>query len=601
MAQKIKPFIDEVNRGETSLNALLGVLNKITKSSGGGKKGKGGGGGAFGFLNLAKWTGIFYMGRRIARVVQGIVQQGADYTETLNLWETAMSGNLGVATEFVNKMNEAYGISEKTLMNAQAIFKNMLGSLGQISETMAYQLSEGITQMALDYASLYNVTFEQAFEKFQAALAGQVRPIRSVSGYDITENTLYQLYQTLGGEKSVRNLSRTEKQLLSILAIFRQMNASGAVGDLKKTMESYANQSRVLKESWQDVKSYAGLIFVDLLEDYNVLVNINAVMIFIGDTLKAVAESMGAIKSYGGDIFGATTDSAMEAVEATDELNGKLLDFDKFRALSGSGDEQVGLDEKLLQALSSYDTILGDASMAARDLAEQFKISSGLFDENGVFQPERWEEIEKGIKGVAIAIGTFSAALAVVNIVKWLASPVGLATAAISVLVLSIMKLVTAWDEMSNISRAITILTAVTAAAVGLFMAFKALSLSVPAAIAGGIALASGMAAIGMMIGNIYNSKNIPSYETGASNIDSGTVFRAGENGKTEAVYTAANGKTNVANVQQMKSAFYEALVEYGSTQGKDGQPIVVYLDGEKVYQNTTAHAKRRGEVWSKA
>ena len=46
-------------------------------------------------------------------------------------------------------------------MNAQATFKNMLGSLGQISESTAYALSEGITQMAIDYASLYNVNFEK--------------------------------------------------------------------------------------------------------------------------------------------------------------------------------------------------------------------------------------------------------------------------------------------------------------------------------------------------------------------------------------------------------------------------------------------------------
>ena len=119
--------------------------------------------------------------------------------ETMNLWQVAMRDNLDMADEFVNKMNKAYGVSTKTVMQAQATFKNMIGSLGDLSSETAYQLSEAITQMALDYSSLYNVKLQQAVEKFQSALAGQVRPIRSISGYDITEKTIHTLYQSLGG------------------------------------------------------------------------------------------------------------------------------------------------------------------------------------------------------------------------------------------------------------------------------------------------------------------------------------------------------------------------------------------------------------------
>ena len=401
--KKLDAVVERLNL----INKGLGGITKTSKisqvsasSSGGNKSDKSFGG----FLKLSKWTAVLYSAKRLGNYMGKIVQYGADYTETLNLWETAMGSNLTVATEFVNKMNEAYGISEKTLMNAQAIFKNMLGSLGQISDTMAYSLSEGITQMALDYASLYNVTFEQAFTKFQAALAGQVRPIRSVAGYDITENTLFQLYQQLGGEKTMRQLSRTEKQLLSILAIFNQMEASGAIGDLRDTMESFANQSRVMAEGWQRTMTYSGVILTHLIEQSGVMTYLNAVLIFLGDTLRAVAESMGAIKSFA-DPFESTTEGALDASEAIDEVTGKLLGFDKFRALNTADkDSGVALDQKLLEALAGFDSILDSAGMKAKELAEQFKVASGLFDENGVFQPEKWKEIEDAIKSVGTAI-----------------------------------------------------------------------------------------------------------------------------------------------------------------------------------------------------
>lgn len=370
-----------------------------------------------GLFNAFKLTATVHIARKLGRTFGYIAQQGADFTETLNLWETAMGKNLNTATTFVDKMNEAYGVSEKTLMNAQATFKNMLGSLGQISDETAYRLSEGVTQMALDYASLYNQTFAQAMTKFQAALAGQVRPIRSVSGFDITENTLFQLYQSLGGTKTMRQLSRTEKQLLSIYAIFQQMEASGTVGDLRKTMESFANQSRVAAESFQEILQYSGVLITHALTQAKVMQYLNGFLIFLADTLKAVAENTGAIQHFG-DPFQATTDGALAAGKATDELKGKLLGFDKFNALNTNTDDNIGLDEKLLEALSQYSSVLSTASMEATEIAKALKTASGLFNEDGTFNIENWNKLKDTVESLAIVFGLIVAPKIIAGLAK---------------------------------------------------------------------------------------------------------------------------------------------------------------------------------------
>lgn len=664
MAYKAGSLVVDILANDQVSTTLDKIGNKIgafgTKSN---RLAKNGGG--FGFLKIAKWTAVFAVARRFGRVLGNIVQSGADYTETLNLWETAMGSNLNVATEFVNKMNEAYGISEKTLMNAQAIFKNMLGSLGQISDTMAYSLSEGITQMALDYASLYNQTFEQAFTKFQAALAGQVRPIRSVAGYDITENTLYQLYQSLGGTKTMRQLTRTEKQLLSILAIFNQMTASGAVGDLDKTMESFANQSRVMAEAWQRVLTYSGTLLTHIIEQSGLMIKVNAILIFIGDTLKAVAESMGAIKSFGGNIWEETTNGALGANEAIDELQGKLLDFDKFRSLSGREENALGLDEKLLQALSGYDTILGNASMEARELADSLKVMSGLFDEDGVFNPDRWEEIVDSIEAFGhalLAIITSKAIIGIVNGIKAITlSSKGLSNILLTGVIFAILQaidafrdgdtvsgilaitigttlvgaiillkgvlidgktyldlfgktinatflqitmgvamlgggivaLISNWDKLGSTARVlIPVLSALAGVITSLALGFTIMKGNW----AGAISIGAMVAGAGLMVGSALSAQD---YANGGLP-DKGTLFRAGEAG-AEIVYNTPSGQSGVVNVQQIEQAMYGALVRYGKSNGGNGQPIEVYLDGEKVYQNTTAHAKRRGNVWGRA
>lgn len=631
---------DEVSRVFSALNAELrttqrlvsAITGKSSKISNalGNTKSPSKVGGAFDFLKVAKWSATIYMARRFGRVVAEIAQKGADYTETLNLWETAMGTNITLATEFVNKMNEAYGISEKTLMNAQATFKNMLGGLGNISDQMAYALSEGITQMAVDYASLYNQTFEQAFTKFQAALAGQVRPIRSVSGFDITEQTLFALYQQLGGEKTMRQLNRTEKQLLSILAIFEQMEATNALGDLSKTMPSFANQSRIMAENWQRVMSYAGTLLTHMIAQSNLLTYVNAVLIFIGDTLKAVAESTGAIQHFG-DPFETIKDGALSADEALNQLNGKLLDFDKFRALNESNDTNaLGLDEKLLQAFANFDSILAGVDNEAQNLAKHFKEISGLFDEDGGFNIDKWERLLTILKSISIVI----AGITLVSLMdKFVALGTVITTHAITPLLTLTKTMVI--NLISGIKSAIPSIKAFTSAflkskvavaglslALGfllgdlllgtldeearqLFGSMMALGGAVMAltiaffALQGVLTWGTGlpimMASIGASIAGLKSMLTVDNYANGGMP-DKGTIFRAGEAG-AEIVYNTPSGQSGVANIKQIEQAMYNALTRASS---KNGGKTVVAINGREVFTVVKEEARSNGYAFSK-
>lgn len=420
MSTAIAPFLTQIRQAEASLTSLYGILQKVS-----GKKlqnlnlGSGSGGSVtkaanninFGAM-LVKLRAVYAIAQRIGNAAAQILQYGVDYTETLNLWQVAMRDNLSQAEEFVDKMNEAYGISTQTLMNAQAIFKNMLGSLGELSDNSAYLISEAITQMAVDYASLYNVNLEDAFTKFQAALAGQVRPIRSVSGYDITENTLEQVYQSLGGTKSIRNLSLTEKRLLSIYAIFQQMGASGALGDMTKTLDSFANQSRMATESWKELATWTGIVLQNTLQQMGIMTYINAALITASEVMKALAYSMG----YVDPDFGISWEENVEgANEQVDELQGKLLGFDKFRSLGGSSDNSsLSIDETLLNAISGYDSQIENAENSAQELANSWLQALGFTqDANGEWQisAERLDTIKNTIIGIGTALGVVAGIL----------------------------------------------------------------------------------------------------------------------------------------------------------------------------------------------
>ena len=431
MTQAITPFIDKVMSAQealVALNNVMGGAKTLTKTATpkattttpkatnntnilGGKLGK--------TLNFGSMIAKLYFVRNITKQLgqdlAKVVQYGIDYEETLNLWQVAMKGNISQARTFVSEMRNAYGISSATLMNYQATFKNMLSALDGLNEDVAYGLSEALTGMALDYASLYNTSIESAMTKFQAVLAGQVRPIRSESGYDITESTIFGIYQELGGTKSVRQLDQMEKRLLRILAVYKQMQGT-ATGDLSKTIASSANQLRVMKEQAQEFATWIGVAFNTLLEKSGILVEINAYLYALSALAEQFAISLGYVeKDYSIKEPIDEANTALDgANEKVDELQGKLLGFDKFQVLStGNVDNgNVDLAAEITKAIQEYERIINDAENPAFKRSLELLQAWGLeLDENGKIVggfdnvKEKVTDIAKSLGGIITFIG----------------------------------------------------------------------------------------------------------------------------------------------------------------------------------------------------
>lgn len=687
-----------------SLDAVIERLNLIEKGLGGIKgngylkksstitpKSNNKNGGMFGFAKL----GIsLHLMRRLGRFAGELVQSASDYNETLNLWQVAMRNNLDIADQFVSKMQKAYGISSKTLMEAQAVFKNMIGSLGQISDETSYALSEALVQMSADYASLYNRTLKSAFENMQSMLAGQVRPIRS-AGLDMTETTLYQYYQQLGGTKSMRQLNRTEKQLLSILAVYRQMGSAGALGDMSKTLNLFANQSRMMVEYWRELKTWSGMLLKDLIDQSGALIHINALLITTTEIVKAIAKSRG----LGDENF---IDGMFVAAEATneevDELQGKLLDFDKFRSLQGQDESPLAIDEKLLEAITGYSSKIDQAENEANKLAETWLSILGFTkDANGEFTiaEGKLDTISNAFEAIGITVGIIvgyrlggwllkvatgatgaTAAMTLLNYAiiggvvyailqaidafdradYWggvLYSVIGVALVgafialnkqmlitagskiiaffqtlqlqgALAVTTMQKMRVVMSYVGVAvmaaaasfmifdsiigglegNAKRTVSIISIV----VGSLVTLLGVILAIKGGLKGGL-LGASIAGLGVgaLVAGIKGvatkeadaMKNIPMHANGASDIDGGTLFVAGEMGKTEAVYTGSNGKTNVANIQQMKAAYSQSLNEWWAS-AKNDIPAFQGVSDSGLYTIVNGEAKKRGKTFAK-
>lgn len=145
--------------------------------------------------------------------------------------------------------------------------------------------------MAIDYSSLFNVGTEDSMKKFEAALTGSIRPIRSTSGYDISETTIGVKAQELGVETPVRQLSQMEKRLLRIIVLMEQLKATGAMGDFARTIEQPANQLKILSEQLKELGTWIGNVFINALG--SVLPYINGFVMALKEVAKFFATLFG--------------------------------------------------------------------------------------------------------------------------------------------------------------------------------------------------------------------------------------------------------------------------------------------------------------------
>ena len=608
--------INNITKAIEKLNTAMGksgniekVLDKINDvsptSTGGGRTSKGGTNKTSKNLNifatLGKWNYMINMTRYYGRSLANVVQLAMDYVETQNLWQVANRNNLEMAEQFIQKMNKAYGISEQTLMNYQAIFKNMLSALGDLSDEISSGLSMQLTQMALDFSSLYNVTIPSAMQKFQAVLSGQVRPIRSVSGYDITENTIYDLYAGAGGEKTMRQLSQIEKRLLRIVAVFDQMGATGATGDMAKTIESASNQARIMSEQAKETLTWTGQLVLMWMDSAGILQHINAFLITMKEIMRTIAYDMGYSEK---NFLDGLVTSAEDAGEAIDDIQGKLLSFDKFEALNSNKGNVLGIDKTVLDLLQKVNYATEDFKMESQQIADRWLISLDLVDANGdgiLDMSQKLKNLLGTLKSIALVIAGIAAFNLISKIPTFISLIVALiakmqtynlqcalastksqilqqtwksmAAAGVAVGV-AVTSIISNWDTMSRKQKGWVIAIATITAAIA------ALAFAVYAASqrwAKAISVASGVITTGMTV-----AAAIPMFKEGGFPEDGLFFANSGE-----MVGKFTNGRTAVANNDQIVTGItqgvYNAMMAYNAQTRGQGGSGDVYLDGTKV------------------
>lgn len=387
----LDPLLTKIEAAGPALENFSGAIKVINAEEK--KSNKQSSKGLFSGFNFGKIYSFINNTKQLANSIEKMVEDAVQFEETLNKFQVSMGEFYQESLVFVDSLTNAFNLSTESIMDYQSTFNNMLTALGGMSKRTAYDLSETLTRMSIDYASLFNVEIDKAMQQFQGVLSGQIRQIRSVAGYDVSEASIYSIYESLGGTKSMRQLDETEKRLLRIIALQKQMAETGALGDFANTINSTSNQIKQLKDTLEEIGRYIGTLMLEWVHPL-----VQALLggaIAVREILKTIV-NIDLTDSTVGSLFGDLEYSAESAEEAVESLQSTLLGFDKLNTLGSSSSSFIEADYSLLtNEIGKYKESLANVSNEATKISEKVLKWLGYTKKTNLYLDDTGKEISE--------------------------------------------------------------------------------------------------------------------------------------------------------------------------------------------------------------
>ena len=348
--------------------------------------------------------------KAIATYLGNAAEKFNSYYEAANLFGVSMKGLTGEASTFINKMETLLGIDPTEAMNNMATIQGLTTSFGMASDK-AYVLSKNLTQLGYDLASLKNIPVAESFTKIQAAISGELEPIRRL-GVDISNARLQQELLNLGYSQSVSTLSQADKAVLRYIAIMKQ--TTDAQGDFARTLSSPANMIRILQAQLNSLARSVGSLLYPALK--SILPPLIAAVELVKELVTGIASLMG-VKVEFPDFSSASDDvsGVTDALDNTTKATGKaakafknyIMGFDELNVIQKDNGSSGGSGS----GAGAAGNILGDVDLSGYDMFKQY---------NEEFA-RQIDTLKQKIKAMLPAIGAVTAALALWKLTTFIA------------------------------------------------------------------------------------------------------------------------------------------------------------------------------------
>ena len=414
LAAAMKPFADEMQKVSNGFSAFPSKIQKLITSTekynASARKATSTTGKFTSGLKALNVAAVAITFRKIGHFIAQAVTESNKYQEDLNLFTVALGQYAAEAQNYAEKVSDVMGIDPAQWLRNQGVFNTLLTGFGDTAER-AQLMSQNLTQLGYDISSFFNISIEDAMQKLQSGISGELEPLRRL-GYDLSQARLEQTALNLGIKESVANMTQAEKAELRYYAIMTQVTT--AQGDMARTLEAPANQLRILQAQFTQAARAIGNIFIPAL---------NAILPYAIAVVQVIREIANALANLAGFKL---TDVDYSGVNSAAVGAGSLAD---------NLDDAAGAAKKLKQYTAGFDELnvfapnTGSGSGAGAGGAGGFDFDLPTYDFLGDAVQTRIGEIKKMIEDTLAEITTivsgFMLAVGAILVVTGVNIPLG--------------------------------------------------------------------------------------------------------------------------------------------------------------------------------
>lgn len=194
-------------------------------------------------------------------IVQGMFTVGkegialaSNLKEVQNVVDVTFGEGAEQINEFAKNAKISFGLSELAAKQFTGTIGAMLKSMGLVPDAVA-EMSTGITGLAGDFASFYNITSEDAFQKIRAGISGETEPLRQL-GINMSVANLEAYALAHGIDQTYASM--TQAQQATLRYNYLMSVTADAQGDFARTSDSYANSQRLAALAVDELKTAIG-------------------------------------------------------------------------------------------------------------------------------------------------------------------------------------------------------------------------------------------------------------------------------------------------------------------------------------------------------
>ncbi len=323
-------------------------------------------GGFFGKLkNFLGIGGLFSLTfATVGRKIGDSITEMNSYIENVNLFTVSMGKYADEAMDYAEKVQDAMGIDMSEFIRNQGIFMNMASGFG-VAEDKAYKLSKGLTELAYDISSFYNVDVDTAFQRLQSGIAGEIEPVRRW-GIALDQASMQEWMLKKGIDAKVNSLNQADKAMVRYNMMVEAMAGNGAIGDFARTLITPANAIRILQQQITQLARAIGSLFIPIL--ITVIPYVQAFVKVLTSAIRTLASFFGfqmpEIDYSGLDNLSAgasgASDSLDNAAKSAKKLKKYIAGFDELNIIpnnssSSSGGASAGISGLDLDPASVWD------------------------------------------------------------------------------------------------------------------------------------------------------------------------------------------------------------------------------------------------------